>query len=501
MAARAAIVALDAGTGGAKCSVFDTEGRLLGTAGEPWTYSVRANPDVPMVKEYSFDAEAFWGILARCTRTALGRCGVAPGDVLGVATTSQREGCVFLDAHGHEVYAGPNLDSRGFMEGLEVLGALGVERLYEITGHSAPFIFPLARYLWYRKQGGEPVAQLLMINDWMSYRLCGAYASEPSNATESMLFDLRRREWAGEILAQFDIPAAILPPLFGAGQRVGSVHAAAAAATGLAFGTPVFAGGADTQCALLGAGAVEVGDVGVILGTTTPVQAVVASPLLDPAANLWAGCHVVPGRWVIESNAGSTGDAYLWLLDLLIPDPRDRYARAEALARASADSGTFTVIGPRVFNLTKLRPDMPGGILFRFPTLQLRPCSGDILRAFLESIAYAVKANIAQIQSVTGSVTAAVTVGGGMSRNALLLELIADAAGVPVRRAREAESTGLGCAVLVAAGSGVYPDIGAAAGAMCRHDAIAPQAERLDQCASGFAKWRELYESLENVSV
>jgi autoinducer 2 (AI-2) kinase len=496
-----AIVVLDAGTGGAKCTVFDADGRLLAARGERWDYTVVANPDVPMVKEYAFDPEGFWQILARCTRAALQAAGVAPGDVLGVATTSQREGCVFLDAQGREIYAGPNLDSRAFMEGLEVLGTLGPQRLYEITGHSAPFIFPLARYLWYRKRGGAAVARLLMINDWMTYRLCGAASTEPSNAAESMLFDLRGRDWSAEILQQFEIPAEILPPIFCAGERVGAVHEAAAALTGLATGTPVFAGGADTQCALLGAGAIEVGDVAVILGTTTPVQAVVAEPLLDPAANLWAGCHVVPQRWVIESNAGSTGDAYLWLLDLLVHTAGDRYARAEALARAQEDSGTFTFIGPRIFDLTKLRPDMPGGVLFRFPTLQLRPSAGAVLRAFLESVAYAVRANIAQIEAVTGRPTARLVAGGGMSRNDLLMHLIADAVGVPVSRAREAENTGLGCAILVASGAGAYPDIASAARAMCRHDDVAPDPQRGAAIESGFAKWRELYERLETLSV
>jgi autoinducer 2 (AI-2) kinase len=496
-----AIVVLDAGTGGAKCTIFGLDGRLRAMRSERWEYTVVTHRDVPAVKQYSFEPEAFWQILARCVSGALRGAGVAPQDVVGVATTSQREGCVFLDAGGSELYAGPNLDSRGFMEGLEVLGALGVERLYEITGHSAPFIFPLARYLWYRKQGGRPVAHLLMINDWMVYRLCGVPSTEPSNATESMLFDFRRREWSAEILGQFDIPAAILPPVFEPSSRVGSVHAAAATATGLLPGTPVFAGGADTQCALLGAGAVDPGDVAVILGTTTPIQAVVAQPMLDPAANLWAGCHVVPGRWVIESNAGSTGDAYLWLLDLLVPSGDDRYAQAEAMAIDERDASTFAFIGPRVFDLTKLRPDMPGGVLFRFPTMQLRPSAGDVLRAFLESVAYAVRANVAQVDAVTGRATTRLIAGGGMSRNRLLLQLTADAANLSVRRASEPESTGLGAAILVAAGAGSYRDIGEAARAMCRHEDIAPDAARRAASDSGFAKWRELYESLERLSV
>ncbi|MBX3027697.1 FGGY-family carbohydrate kinase [bacterium] len=497
----AAIAVFDAGTGGAKCTVFDLTGRLRGYHSEAWSYSVRAHRDVPLVKEYAFDPDAFWGALARCMRMALAQSGVDPAEVIGAVTTSQREGCVFLAADGREIYAGPNLDSRGFMEGLEILGSLGAERLYAITGHSAPFIFPLARYLWYRKQGGEPVARILMINDWMSFRLCGALAAEPSNASESMLFDFRARQWSEEILERFAIPPGILPAIVPCGAAIGTVSAAAAAATGLREGTPVFAGGADTQCALLGAGAVEVGDTAAILGTTTPVQAVVGAPLLDPTANLWAGCHVVPERWVIESNGGSTGDAYLWLLDLLVGGDGDRFARAEALAAAAADGAAYAFIGPRVFDLTRIRPDMPGGILFPFPTLQLRPSAGELLRAFLSSIAFAVRANAAQIAAVTGRPAAEIIVGGGMSRSPLLVRLVADSCGVPVRRALEPQSTGLGCAMLVAVGAGAHADPASAGRAMCRHEVIAPDAERREALESGFRKWRELYDNLETHSI
>lgn len=496
-----AIAVFDAGTGGAKCTVFDLDGTLLGHHSTAWTYAVSAHRDIPLVKQYSFEPAAFWGILARCMRAALEQAAVDPGDVVGAVTTSQREGCVFLAADGRELYAGPNLDSRGFLEGLEVLADLGAERLYAITGHSAPFIFPLARYLWYRKQGGEAVARILMINDWMSYRLCGQPSAEPSNASESMLFDFRARRWSEEILSRFAIPPEILPPLVASGAAIGTVQAAAAAATGLRFGTPVFAGGADTQCALLGAGAVEVGDTAVILGTTTPVQTVVGEPLLDPAGGLWAGCHVVPERWVIESNGGSTGDAYLWLLELLVGDGEDRFARAEGLAAAAQDGAAFTFVGPRIFDISRLRPDLPGGILFPFPTLQLRPSAGDLLRALLASIAYAVRANVEQTAGVSGRQPTEIIVGGGMSRNQLLVRLLADVSGLPVRRAIEPQSTGLGCAMLVAVGAGAHVDPASAVRAMCRHQMVAPDADQREAIDAGFRKWRELYDSLETHSI
>lgn len=496
-----AIVVLDAGTGGAKGAVFDENGRLLGRHAEPWAYEVAVHPDVPLVKQYAFAPEAFWQALARCTRAALQAAHVSTSEVIGVATTSQREGCVFLDGDGREIYAGPNLDSRGFLEGLEILGALGGQRLYEITGHSAPFIFPLARYLWHRKHGRGTVARILMINDWMTYRLCGVASAEPSNATESMLFDLRQRDWSTDILREFDIPDAVLPPLRPSGARVGVVHEAAAASTGLQAGTPVFTGGADTQCALLGAGAVEPGDIAAVFGTTTPVQSVVAEPLLDPAANLWAGCHVAPGRWVIESNAGSTGDAYLWLLDLLVPPGADRHRRAEALASVERDTGAFAFIGPRVFNLTAIRPDMPGGVLFRSPTMQLRPGAGDLLRAFFESVAFAVRANLEQITMLTGCVPSRLIAGGGMARSDLLVQLVADIIGLPVDRASEPESTGLGCAMLVAAGAGIHADLSGAVAAMGGHQRLEPNRDRRALSDAKFAKWRELYANLDQLAV
>src|SRR2546428_6708727 len=114
-----------------------------------------------------------------------------------------------------------------------------------------------------------------------------------------------------------DLPARILRPLAAPGRRAGSVTAAAAAATGLPEGTPVFVGGADTESALLGSGVHEPGETGAVVGTTTPVQMVTRAPVIDPSGRLWTSCHVGPDRWVLESNAGDTGGAYRWLLELV----------------------------------------------------------------------------------------------------------------------------------------------------------------------------------------
>ncbi len=462
-------------------------------------YSVEANAEVPMVKEYAFDPDEFWAVIGRCAREAVG-C-IDPDDIAGVVTTSQREGCVFLDASGREIYAGPNLDSRGFMEGLEVLEQLGASRLYQITGHSAPFIFPIARYLWFRRNDDRPVSRVLMINDWLAYRAGGVEISEPSNATESMFYDFRKRAWSDEIIDRFGVDRAVLPPLGNCGERIGELSASVAKHLGVPAGTPLHLGGADTQCGLLGVGAFAPGDVAVTLGTTSPVQAVFGEPLLDPAENLWAGCHVVPNRWVLESNCGSTGDAYEWLLDLTMSTAEDRYGAAEEAAREAEPSATFSFSGPRIFDLTKIRPDAPGALIFPFPSIQLRPNAGQLIRSTLESIAFAVRANLEQITAVSGISPTELKVGGGMSRNRLLTHLIANATGLEVACAEVPESSALGCSALVFGSTGLYSDPCEAARNMCRSHTVTPDDSEAGPLAERYTKWMALLEALETMSV
>ncbi len=493
------VLSLDAGTGGAKCVAIDQLGRVRGQASRRWSYQVEANAAVPIVKEYAFDPDRFWDILGECARAAVHD--IEAEEIIAVVTTSQREGCVFLDDDGREIYAGPNLDSRGFMEGLEILDKLGSSRLYQITGHSAPYIFPIARYLWFRRHDSRHVARILMINDWVAYRACGVAMSEPSNATESMLFDFRQRTWSDEILELFEVERAALPPLGLPGDRIGEVAAKAGPHLGVRPGTAVHLGGADTQCSLLGVGAVEAGDVSVTLGTTAPVQAVLAEPLLDPAENLWAGCHVVPDRWVLESNCGSTGDAYEWLLDLTLRSSTDRYAEAEALAASAIPSHSYSFAGPRIFDLTKVRPDLPGALFFPFPSMQLRPDAGQLIRSLLESIAFSIRANLEQITTATGISPGSLKTGGGMSRNALLIQLIADITGIEVERADLPESTALGCAALVFGSSGIYRDASEAARTMGSTSNITPAPAARAAADTSYAKWRELYDGLEKLSI
>ena len=496
------LLALDAGTGSGRAAIFDAAGHLLACEAEEWSYEERQHPG-DFFPGYQFDPERFWASFCRSIRAALDRSGVRPADIIGIAATSQREGSVFLDGDGRELLATPNFDSRAVQEGLEVLDRFGADRLYGVTGHTPPFIFPLSRVLWWRRRFPEhPIAKVLMISDWVTYRLSGEKVAEPSNAGESLFFDVARRGWSEDLCEAFEIPPSILPDLRAAGARAGSVTRAAAADTGLLEGTPVFTGGADTQCGLLGSGVVDAGEAGAVLGTTTPVQLVLDHAVFDPERHLWAGAHVVPDRWVLESNAGDTGKAYLWLLDLFGARPLDAdgfVAIEREAARANPDVPVFSFLGPSVFDLRNLNPARAAGLLFPYPFGRQRPGRPEVFAGFLESVAFAVRANMEQIEEATGRKIDHLSIGGGMTRGAMLVDLLARVTGVPLWVSEVAETAGLGCAILAGTGCGLYSSLRDGVARAVRAREVLPGDGGL--LRERYRKWYELYRFLNGTSV
>jgi sugar (pentulose or hexulose) kinase len=225
------------------------------------------------------------------------------------------------------------------------------------------------------------------------------------------------------------------------------------------------------------------------------------TPVIDASGKLWTSCHVVSGRWVLESNSGDTGDAYRWLLELMFGGTHAAaYAAAEA-ALASAPRGDreiFCHFGPVIFNLSEMNPFKPAGMLFRFPLLHVdRPERGELLRAYLESVAYAIRGNCEQIVAASGRPIPLLTVSGGMTQSPTLLRVLADTLAVPLSVATVPESASLGCAILGALGAGIYHTIPEAVSAMTSTRLVEPDPARTAECEERYRKWRSVYDLLQ----
>ena len=292
-----------------------------------------------------------------------------------------------------------------------------------------------ARLLWLREQRPdvfERVATVLTLADWVLYRLTGERVGERALAGDAGLIDITLSSRDSEMWRLAGLSDGLLPPLVSAGERVGEVTPAAAAETGLAPGTPVYAGGADSQCALAALGAWQEGETAAVVGWSATVQMVTVRPVIDPERRTWAGLHLGQGRWVAESNVGEAGGLWQWWVDLLVGQGPEALAEADSLAgRALPGSGdvlAFLGVAPLSARFLGARL---GGLLLPVPLMLRRPSRDSLLRAVLENVAFALRGSLETLETVTGLSVAELRLGGGMTRSAAFVRLLTDVIGRP----------------------------------------------------------------------
>ena len=454
------LIGLDVGGGGGRCLLVNADTGETFSVFRAWTL-----PPDPAAGGFAFklDTEAVWRVLGEAAREALQKAGAAPQEVAGVAAASMRHGLVAIDKKGKALLATPNRDARAAEQAMGLAAERG-EELYKITGHAPNPIFMAARLMWLKENRPDDFKSLhaaLSISDWVGYMLTGELASEPAQAAESLLFDLKSRKWANGVIKSLGLPEKILPPLKQAGSKLGKLTKEAAANLGLVPGIPVAVGGPDTQCGLLGSGVVSAGQIGVIAGTTTPVQMAVDKLVIDPEMRIWTGLHVIPGLYVLESNAGQMGSTLDWTARLMhgeAPNPAAMLA-AEAEASVPGAHGIHSTIGAAVFNAAAMEPPVDN---LTFSSVAARlgdEARADVARAILEGMAYAVRANVEQILRIAGGTLSDLWLGGGITRSAAWTEIISNVANCRVHVSASAEATALGAAICAGVGAGLFPDL------------------------------------------
>ena len=493
MTARKYVLAIDAGSSSCRALVFDVAGSHVSSACCKWTYD--SPPDIgPLGRE--FQPAAFWGAVCHVCRESISKAGVRPSDILAVSSAGQRQGVVFLDKDGDEIYGGPNTDLRALIEGLAIDAEHGGE-LRRITGHSPAFLFAPAKLQWFkanRPDAYDRIATILTINNWILYRLSGRRVAEPSSDSDTGLVDIGGSCWSPHLQKAFDLDQGFCPEMTAAGTRVGVVTGKAADQAGLAPGTLVVVGGADTQCGLLGMGVRDQGQVGIVAGWSAAIQMVTDGPIFDPGGRIWSSCHVFPRKWVLESNAAEAGGAYAWLNQLLFEGTdsmEDTYTMMDRMAGESppGSGGAVAYIGPRVMDMAHLKP-LLGGILFPITPSVTEVERKHVIRAALENLCFAFKANCRQLEETSNLKIESVSIGGGLARSQALGQILADVLAMPVKYHGLAEITSWGAAMCAAVGAGVYADLVKAGDAMGpKPEVVRPEKHGIQEYARYYEKW------------
>jgi autoinducer 2 (AI-2) kinase len=497
------LLSIDAGTGGGRAVVFDSSGNIKARSYRAWRYYIPEG--LEMVYGQEFDPGNFWELLCQCTREVVDKVDVA--SIRAVTSTSMRQGCLFLDKDDNYLYGGPNRDVRGILYSMEMEELLGEERAYAITGRWPPWIFIPSRLRWFKEENPqvyERIRLILMVNDWILYMLSGEAVGEPTNASESMLYDIKEKRWSDEMLKIMELDPQVLPRVGLPGDVIGEVTEKAAAQTGIPRGTPVVVGGADSQAALVACAQTGHAELGMIAGTTIPIMISYNESFLDPERRLWTHCHMFDDLWIIESQGGDAGKVLKGYVEGhfgAAGAPRDeRYEKLMKLAEGvpPGSNGARAFLGCMIWNLRQVNPSKPGALLFPFPVEEESASAGNIGRAILESIAYACKGNMDQIVKATGREPESVAIAGGLTRSDFFNKIVASVLNRTCKVSSCIEATALGAAMAAAVGAGIYPDLKAAARAMASFKPdVEPDEDWAEEYEGHYEIWKENYDFLE----
>jgi autoinducer 2 (AI-2) kinase len=504
---RPLLLAVDLGGTNLRATVFDAAGERVAAA-------VAATPheaDAPPLGR-RYDPEQVWQAACTAISAVVTDANAADGEIVAVAATGQRLACAFIDAAGDTLYLGPNTDARGVMYGWQVEEA-SAGALYERTGRGMPLLFAPSRLLWLIDNEPDAAARLsrvIGLGDWMAQRLCGECAIDLSGAVELLVADVYRGDYWPELWTTLGLDSGWVPSPSRPGDVAGGVTAAAAAATGLREGIPVAVSPPDSMAAILGSGSAAPGWTVILAGSTMPVLASAESPVADPDRRTWTGRHPIAGRGVNESNGGTTGFGWAWVVEKMIGgiaglEPAAAYEHAERLVAATPpgahDALAFTG-GASVMNATR-----PVALLNRmrsvfWPPAYVNPAvtGGDAVRAALEAIAYSARANLEQAESARGGGAGPVVLSEGMSQSAQFTQMVADVLNRPVHRPRLIESTSVGAAMCAAVAAGLCASLDEAAAAMTVTAVAAePDAAAHGAYSQAYREWRLLYEKMETL--
>ncbi len=479
----ALVLVLDAGTGGGRAAVYDADGDRVASAERSWRAVVP--PELaPFGREY--DPAALADAIDAATLEAL--AAVDPERVEAIACTGQRIACAFLDEDGHTLYAGPNGDVRALAGAAQVSDE---DALYATTGRFPPFLYAPARLAWFEAEAPEVFARIervVGLPGWLGHRLTGAFAADATVAADLLRLDVA----AGTRLEDGPRPGR-WPRLAPATAALGALTDEAATRLHLRPGIPVAVGCADTQAALHLGGAETL-----VAGSSAPLLRRIDAPLRDPAGRLWLDPDL-DGGFALEANLGEMGTAHRWLTDTLALPTFDAF---DALARRAppGSRGATSHLGPRAMDLRALNTARPAGLLMPFGETSLGspPGRAELARSFLESCAFATRAGRAWLDAVAPAPEALHLV-GGMSRSALLGEILASTLGVEVRRG-PADATARGAAACAMVVARLASDLDAALAVLRRDpETHAPDEDATDDYEDAWERWLERERSLEEM--
>jgi len=452
-----ALLGIDLGTSSVKTIIVDADsGRVLGSASSGYPLS---HPEAGAAEQ---DPEEWWQATVSAVQRATAEAGPESA-IQAIGLSGQMHGTVLLDRQGEPV--APAIiwsDLRSAASAAALTSTIGRDHLLDIAGSPIAAGFQAATIHWLRQSRPElwsRTASVLLPKDYLRFRLTGDSATDPSDATATLLLDAQTRQWSPVLLDAVGVAPAQLPAIFASSAVTGELTDGAARELGLVAGIPVVGGAGDAAAAAVGSGVVDPSTLLLTLSSGAQALAPATTPAVDPEGRIHTFCSAFePGNgragWNLMGATMSAGLALRWLRhDLFELKDDEAFEDLEAAANVPVGSDGLLFLPYLTGERTPhMNPDARGMFIGLGPE-HGRP---ELTRAVLEGVAMALYDAFLVVRE-TGANPERIVLAGGGSRSPLWRQIIADLFGLPLVPLRIDEQSAYGAAILAASVTGGSP--------------------------------------------
>ncbi len=484
---RSYVLSIDQGTTSSRALLIDQDGTVLHAAQREFTQYF---PNDGWVEH---DPAEIWETTLSVARAVIEHAESLPGRLTAIGITNQRETSIVWDTKtGEPVYNAIVWQDRRTAKYCESLRRDGLEEIIsEKTGLVLDPYFSATKFAWIlenvsdareRAQRGE--LAFGTVDSFLIWRLTGgrSHVTDATNASRTMLFDIRRQRWDAELLELFGIPEHSLPEVLDCAAEFGVTDPSV-----LGRSIPICGVAGDQQAALVGQACFVPGMIKSTYGTGCFLIINTGGDLVRSEHKMLSTVGYRLGGKVCYAMEGSifvAGAAMQWLRDELgcFEDAAD----SENLAASLGDnSGIYMVPALTGLGAPHWLPDARGAVF----GMTRDTGKAQLTRAALESVAYQT-ADILRAMEFDGSAINRLRVDGGMARNSWLCQFLSDVLALPVDRPTNTETTALGAAYLAGLHAGVFPSLESIS-ASWNCDQIFDPAMGNDERSKLLARWRQ----------
>jgi len=473
-------IGIDVGTSAVKLIVMNEMGEVLRTVSRDY-------PLYLFNEGWSEQAPEDWWEATAC---ALRELTTEYKDIAAVSFSGQMHGLVALDGDGNVLRRAILWNDQRTQAECDYLNnTVGRDVLLSNAANIALTGFTLPKILWMKNNEPElyeKIAMVMLPKDYIAYKLTGIAATDYSDASGTLLLDVKNQDWSDKMLSIAGLTRAQVPKLFKSYEAVGNVSGDSAEETGLPASVKVVIGGGDQAVGAIGTGTVEEGTCSVSLGTSGVLFVAMNDFAVDtsPAA-IHAFCHATGRYHMMGVTLAAAGSSKWWVEQIL--DTADY----------SAEQKDITELGKnKVYYLPYLSGERTphNNPLARgaFVGMGMGTTRAEMTQAMFEGVAFSLRDILTRIRALGKEISAARIIGGG-AKSPLWCQIVADVLNVKVQKIHSGEGPALGAAILAMVGTGAYATVEEACAKIIKTtETYTPNV----QAAAGYDKHYQIYTHL-----